>query len=136
MIRAPKCLEEESDRLTAEFFSQYNEREIQREMSDEELVSWETELNEWINSHASKEFKLFWEYKNWHGDEGQLCDGKGKPILTDPDDPVSWIQEWDVNEDGYCVYKGTNTLILNNDGTPVKNPVLSAEVEALYEQEK
>ena len=135
MIRMPKCLEEEDDRLTAEFLSRYAEEEMKREMSDEEYASWETELNDWMNAHASNELKQFWEYMKWHGDEGQLCDGNGKPLLTDSNDSFSWIQEWGVNEDGYCVYQGTDTLILNTDGTPIKNPVLPPEVEALYEQE-
>ena len=135
MIRMPKCLEEEDVRLTAEFLSRYDEEEMKREMSDEECSSWETELNEWMNAHASNELKLFWEYMKWHGDEGQLCDGNGKPLLTVPNDPFSWIQEWDVNKDGYCVYQGTDTLILNTDGTPIKNPILPPEIEALYEQE-
>ncbi len=135
MIRAPQCLEEESNRLVAEFFSQYDSEEMKREMSDEEMASWEKELHGWLDQHASKELKLFWEYMKWHGDEGQLCDGHGKPLLTDPDDSFSWIQEWGVNTDGYCVYEGTDTLILNTDGTPINNPVLAPEVEALYEEE-
>ena len=135
MMRAPRCLEEESDRLVEEFFSQYDDVEMKREMTDSECASWEKELHDWINLHASKELKLLWEYMNWHGDEGQLCDGKGKPLLTDPTDQFSWIQEWDVNEDGYCVYEGTDVLILNTDGKPIKNPVLDQRVVELYEKE-
>ncbi len=43
MIRLPHCLEEESNRLTEEFFSQYDAEEMKREMSDNEIASWEKE---------------------------------------------------------------------------------------------
>jgi len=127
---------DEERKLTEEFFSQYDDDEMKREMTDEEHALWEKELFEWMDKHESRELKLFGEYLKWHGDEGQLCDGNGRPLLTDSDDPFSWIQEWDVNEEGYCVYEGTDKLILNTDGTPIKNPVLDKSILELYEKER
>lgn len=136
MIRMPQCLMDEERKLTEEFLSQYSENEMNREMTDDEYASWEKELLEWMDQHESRELKLFGEYLKWRGDEGQLCDGNGRPLLTDPDEPYSWIQEWDVNEEGYCLYKGTDKLILNTDGTPIKNPVLDKSILELYEKER
>lgn len=37
-----------------------------------------------------------------------------------------------MNEDGYCMFKGTQELILNTDGSPIKDPVLDKRVEEMY----
>ncbi len=77
-------------------------------------------MEQWVYDHASENLKLYMDYRNWVGDEGQLCDGKGNALLRNKDDRWSWIQDWDVNEQGYCVFEGTQELILNMDGKPIK----------------
>lgn len=138
MRRPPRPLWEEEETLTQAlieiFFSPLSEEERNREMSEEEEQEFNKTIERWMDEHASEEMKLYWEYCNWVGDEGQLCDGKGHILLSNPEDPWSWIQDWDVNEDGYCLFEGTQELILNADGTPIKNPVLDKRVSDLYEK--
>ncbi|MBE6016326.1 MAG: hypothetical protein E7233_01780 [Lachnospiraceae bacterium] len=126
MMRPPDPLWDETQSLLDEYFSQFSEEEMQEAIDEEDF-------NRWLDNHASEELKLYWEYRKWVGDEGQLCDGKGNDILLDEHNCWSWIQDWDVNEDGYCVFKGTDTLIMNYDGTPIKNPVLDKRVADMYE---
>ena len=134
----PRPLWEEEETLTQalikEFLSPLSEEEMDCEMNEEEDQAFHEAMERWMNECASEELKLFWEYGKWIGDEGQLCDGKGNYLLTDPEDRWSWIQEWDVSEDGYCLFKGTQNVILNTDGTPIKNPVLDKRVSDLYEK--
>lgn len=132
MRKPPEPLWEEEQHLIEEFFSQFSDEEMKREMTDEEDTKFHEKMNRWLDEHASEELRLYWDYGNWVGDEGQLCDGKGNILLLDSNDCCSWIQDWDVNEDGYCVYEGTHDLILNTDGTPIKHPVLDKRVEDLY----
>ena len=137
MMRPPRPLWEEEESLIQalceEFFSPLSEEEMKRELSDEEDRELNEAMKKWMNEHASEELRLYWEYCDWIGDEGQLCDGKGNILLSDPEDRWSWIQDWDVNEDGYCLFKGTKKLILDADGNPIKNPVLDKRVAELYE---
>ena len=121
-------LREEEEALVEEYFSQFSEEEMRREMSEEEDQELEEDFKRWTYEHASEELRLYWDYRNWVGDEGQLCDGKGHILYSNPENGGSWIQDWDVNEDGYCVYGGTQELILNTDGTPIKNPVLEDRI--------
>ena len=118
MMQAPQSLWEEYQKLVNIFFSQLPEFIWDHEPTKEEEAEFDQETNQWIFEHGSNELKLWLDYRNWIGDEGQLCDGKGN-YLKQGDGYYDWIQEWDVNEGGYCVYKGTNELILNTDGTPI-----------------
>ena len=135
MMIPPEPLWKESQALAYEYFSQFSEEEMHREMSEEEGRKSHENFKQWMYEHASEELKLYWDYRSWVGDEHQLCDGKGHALLRDPDDSCSWIQDWDVNEDGYCLFNGTQKLILNTDGAPIKNPVLYKRVEDMYELE-
>ena len=80
---------------------------MKRKRSDEEAQELNEAMKQWMYEHASEELRLYLEYRDWIGDEGQLCDGKGNILLSDPEDRWNWIQDWDVNEDGYCLFKGT-----------------------------
>jgi len=128
MFKPPEPLWEEEQSLIKEYFSQFSEDEMEKEMDDDDFERW-------MEGHASEELKLYWEFRKWLGDENQLCDGKGNSLLTNPADKLSWIQDWDVNEDGFCVFTDTDQLILNSDGTPIKNPVLDKRVAEMYEIE-
>ena len=132
MMRPPEPLWDESQALAEEYFSQFSEEEMQREMSEEEEQEFHEDFEHWMYEHASEELRLYWDYRSWVGDEGQLCDGKGNILLRDPENSWSWIQDWDVNEDGYCMFKGMQELILNTDGSPIKDPVLDKRVEEMY----
>ena len=134
MIRSPECLWDEEQNLLNQFYSQLSEEEMEREMSEEEVENHRNAIDQWIKENGSEELNLYNEFRKWYGDEGQLCDGKGNYILQN-DSPRSFIQDWDVNEEGYCIYEGTDTLVLNTDGTPIKDPVLDQRVVRLYELE-
>ncbi len=112
----PRPLWEEEETLTQalikEFLSPLSEEEMDCEMNEEEDQAFHEAMERWMNERASEELKLFWEYGKWIGDEGQLCDGKGNYLLTDH----------------------TQKVILNTDGTLIKNPVLDKRVSDLYEK--
>lgn len=136
-MRLPiQSLWDEEQKLTQEYYSQFTEEEMNYVMNDEELLEEDRRFDQWMNDHASEELRRWWDYCNWIGDEGQLCDGKGNLLLMDKEDRWSWIQDWDINEDGYCLYKGTNKLILNTDGTPIKNPVLDKRLADLLDEDE
>ena len=103
---------EEEQKLAKEFYSQFSEEEMEHVMTEEEEKEADRQFDQWMNEHASENLKLWRDYRRWIGDEGQLCDGNWHS-LRHGDDDFGWIQEWDINEDGYCLYKGTNELILN-----------------------
>lgn len=123
---------EEEQKLAKEFYSQFSEEEMEHVMTEEEEKEADRQFDQWMNEHASENLKLWRDYRRWIGDEGQLCDGNWHS-LRHGDDDFGWIQEWDINEDGYCLYKGTNELILNTDGKPIKNPVLDKRIQDLFD---
>ena len=124
----PNLFWEEEQKLAKEYYSQFSEEEMEHIMTEEEEKEADRQFDQWMNEHASEYLKLWWDYRRWIGDEGELRDGNGHRLL---DEDNYWIQEWDVNEDGYCLYKGTNEMILNTDGTPIKNPVLDRRIQDL-----
>ena len=133
MIRPPDSLGAEMMRLVEKFLHSQPVDENDCFLEDEEV--FDRRMNEYVYSHASELLRLYLDYRNWVGDEHQLCDGKGNYLGGVGWEPDIWIQDWDVSEDGYCLYSGTNQLILNNDGTPIKNPELDIRVERLYFEE-
>ena len=123
--RLPEVLEEETIHLLEAYWDAH--------LGEDSFIR--EEFEKWIYDHASMEIKANLDYSNWVGDEGQLRDGEGNDLLTDPDDHYSWIQDWDVDAEGYCVYEGTNQRVLNKDGSPIKNPVYPACLDGLYDIE-
>lgn len=137
MMWFPESLREEEDKLVEEFFAQYSEEEMQEEMTEEDEVAFDEYMRSWLYEHASELLRLYWNYRDWVGGEGQLCDGKGNYIISNKEHGCTTIHFWDVNEDGFCVYEGTDELILNTDGSPIKDPVLDKRVEMLdFEDEE
>lgn len=134
MIRPPRLLRDEQKKLINEYFSQYPDDERAFYSIDEEQFD-NKRMKKWLYSHASELLQRYWDYRDWIGDEGQLCDGNGN-ILYPESNSKEWIQDWDVNDDGYCVFPGTSDLILNVNGKPIKNPVLDSRVVELYSNER
>ena len=134
MRLSPVPLDEEEHMLFKKYFSQCPELIWDHEPTREEEHEFWQECRQWVYDHASEKLKLWMDYTGWIGDEGQLRDGKGNDLRYG-NDYFGWIQEWDVNEDGYCMYKGTTELILNTDGSPIKNPVLDARLTYLFDDD-
>ena len=134
MMRPPRLLREEQKKLLNEYFCQYPDDERAFYTTDSDWFV-NIRMKKWMYKHASELLQRYWDYRDWIGDEGQLCDGNGN-ILYLESKSNEWIQDWDVNEDGYCVFPGTSELILNVDGKPIKNPVLDSRVEELYSSER
>lgn len=135
MVRPPQVLQDEQSRLWKSFLEQIPGDDLYSEESEEAEKIFHEEIKRWFYEHGSEELKLYMEYRRWIGDEGELCDGNGVPLLTDSNYCLSWIQEWDVNDEGYCLYPDTKDLIINTDDNPIKNPVLDERVLALYNVE-
>lgn len=134
MIKPPRLLRDEQKKLLNEYFSQYPDDEREYYCVDEERLE-NARMKKWLYQHASELLQKYWDYRNWIGDEGQLCDGEGNNLYVNCDSQ-DLIQDWDVNSDGYCVFPGTDNLILNLNGKPIKNPILDPRVQELYESER
>ena len=135
MIKPPKLLFDEEMKLIEEYFSLFPEDRVKIYSVDEQRLE-NPRMFQWLYDNASAELKLYWDYRNYLGDECQLCDGKGIPLKLSSDNGAAWIQEWDVDKDGHCLYKNTNELIRNTDGTPIKTPKLDERVIELYQKER
>lgn len=120
MIRPPRDLQVEITSLTDEYYS-----------LEEADTDSKEEMRQWFYKHASELLKLYYDFRCWIGDEGQLCDGHGNPLYMD-NRTHEWIQDWDVNEQGFCVFPGTDKLILNTDGMAIKDPVMDTRLDKLY----
>ncbi|MBR6089719.1 MAG: hypothetical protein IKP86_07285 [Anaerolineaceae bacterium] len=134
MRYSPEILAEEWNMLADKFFSQCPEFIWDHEPTEQEEREFDVGFHQWIYDRASEKLKLWMDYTGWIGDEGQLCDGKGYPLRYG-DSYLGWIREWDVSEDGYCLFKGTNELIRNTDGMPIENPVLDPRIADLFDDE-
>lgn len=134
MIKPPRLLRDEQKKLLNEYFTQYPDDEREYYSVDEGRHE-NVRMKKWLYKHASELLQRYWDYREWIGDEGQLCDGEGN-ILYANGDSKDLIQDWDVNEAGYCMYPGTDDLILNSNGKAIKNPVLDPRVQELYLSER
>ena len=134
MIQPPRLLREEQKKLLNEYFIQYPDDEKLYYDVDEERHE-NARMKKWLYKHASELLQRYWDYRDWIGDEGQLCDGEGNTLYANGNSK-DLIQDWDVNNDGYCMYPGTDNLILNINGKPIKNPVLDPRVQELYLNER
>ena len=74
------------------------------DVSEEEGKEFDLSFEQWMYDHASAELWTYWDCPNWVGCKGQLRDGKGHILRSNPEDRWNCIQDWDVNEDCYCVY--------------------------------
>ena len=128
----PEPLWNEEQKLADRFFSRFPVKELERIMTEEEQKEMDRAFDRWMKKHASEELKLWWDYTGWVGDEGQLCDGKGHSLGSGR---AGRIREWDVSAEGFCLVKGTDILILNTDGTPIKNPVPDRRLARLLEND-
>ncbi len=133
MIKPPRLLRDEQKKLLNEYFTQYPDDERECYSVDEERLE-NARMKKWLYQHASELLQRYWDYRDWIGDEGQLCDGEGNNLYANGDSQL--IQDWDVNDEGYCVFPGTDTFILNMNGKPIKNPVLDSRVQELYLSER
>ena len=134
MIKPPILLRDEQKKLLNEYFSQYPDDEQEFYIENSEWFV-NIRMKKWMYNHASEMLKRYWDYRDWIGEEGQLCDGEGN-VLYANSNSKDWIQDWDVNEDGYCIFPGTQNLILNTNGKPIKNPILDSRVQELYLNER
>lgn len=133
MIKPPRALADEQRILIETYFSKFPE-DTERVWNIDEQRLENDRMRLWLYEHASPFLRLYWDWRNWYGDEGQLCDGTGKTLRANGAGQ-GWIQDWDVDDQGFCLFKGTQERILSPDGNPVRNPVLDARVKRLYDSE-
>lgn len=72
MIKPPRLLRDEQKKLLNEYFTQYPDDEREYYSVDEERLE-NARMKKWLYKHVSELLQRYWDYRDWIGDEGQLC---------------------------------------------------------------
>ena len=122
----PKVFNDEMKRLAGIYFHQVTDEEYESDDNDSIMKG----LLPWMMEHASPLLKLYLEYDSFCGDEGQLLDRDGSAMR---DEDGFWVQEWIVDENGFCFDRTTKKQLFYSDGTPVIQRGMPPELKSYFE---
>ena len=122
----PKVFKDEMIKLAEIYFHQFTDHEYEADESDSIIAG----LSPWMLAHASPLLKLYMEYDSFCGDEAELLDKDGSRML---DENGFWIQEWTVDENGFCYDRFTGKQLFYSDSTPVIQREMPEELKPFFE---